>query len=236
MKGHIQQRGENSWRLKFDAGRDEKTGKRKTQFHTFRGTKRQAQVKLAELIASVAQARYVEPHKTTVAQWVRTRVDHWEAAGDISARTAERYRELIENQIAPHLGPKPLQKLRTLDIEEWHTTLRVCGRADGKAGLAPRTIGHAHRVLGKALRDAAKNEMVIKNVVADEAAPKVDDQEMVIVRDTHASQLIDAGVDIVTISKRLGHSKPDITLRVYAHLFRKDDGKAAAAINASMSP
>jgi len=44
-------------------------------------------------------------------------------------------------------------------------------------------------------------------------------------RHTHASQLIDQGVDIATISKRLGHSKPDITLRIYAHLFRKDDGK-----------
>ena len=54
-------------------------------------------------------------------------------------------------------------------------------------------------------------------------------------RHSHASQLIDAGVDIVTISKRLGHAKPDITLRVYAHLFQKDDGKAAAAINAALS-
>jgi integrase len=52
-------------------------------------------------------------------------------------------------------------------------------------------------------------------------------------RHTHASQLIDEGVHIVTISKRLGHAKPDITLRIYAHLFRKDDGKAAAAINAA---
>jgi integrase len=52
-------------------------------------------------------------------------------------------------------------------------------------------------------------------------------------RGQDASQLIDAGVDIVTISKRLGHSKPDITLRVYAHLFRNDDSKAAAAINAA---
>jgi hypothetical protein len=42
-------------------------------------------------------------------------------------------------------------------------------------------------------------------------------------RHTHASQLIDRGVDIVTISRRLGHAKPDITLRIYAHLFRKDD-------------
>jgi integrase len=54
-------------------------------------------------------------------------------------------------------------------------------------------------------------------------------------RHTHASQLIDAGVDIVTISKRLGHAKPDITLRIYAHLFRKDDSKAAAAINAAFA-
>jgi hypothetical protein len=34
--------------------------------------------------------------------------------------------------------------------------------------------------------------------------------------------------------KRLGHTKPDITLRVYAHLFRNDDGKAAA-INAALA-
>jgi integrase len=54
-------------------------------------------------------------------------------------------------------------------------------------------------------------------------------------RHTHASQLIDAGVDIVTISKRLGHAKPDITLRIYAHLFQKDDGKAAAAINTALN-
>jgi len=54
-------------------------------------------------------------------------------------------------------------------------------------------------------------------------------------RHTHASQLIDEGVDIVTISKRLGHAKPDITLRIYAHLFQKDDGKAAAAINAALN-
>ena len=55
-------------------------------------------------------------------------------------------------------------------------------------------------------------------------------------RHTHASQLIDQGVDIVTISKRLGHAKPDITLRIYAHLFRKDDAKAAQAIDAIFKP
>jgi integrase len=33
-------------------------------------------------------------------------------------------------------------------------------------------------------------------------------------RHTHASQLIDAGIDIVTISKRLGHASPNVTLAV----------------------
>jgi Domain of unknown function (DUF4331)/Phage integrase family len=52
-------------------------------------------------------------------------------------------------------------------------------------------------------------------------------------RHTHASQLIDQGVNIIMVSRRLGHLKPDTTLRTYAHLYRKDDSKAAEAINAS---
>ena len=40
--------------------------------------------------------------------------------------------------------------------------------------------------LAKALRDATKNELIIKNVVAAQSAPKVDDNEMVIVKDVPA--------------------------------------------------
>jgi integrase len=53
-------------------------------------------------------------------------------------------------------------------------------------------------------------------------------------RHTHASQLIAEGIDIVTISRRLGHANPTVTLRVYAHLFATDDSKAAAAINSAL--
>ena len=377
MKGNITKRGKNSFRLKFDAGIDA-NGKRKIQYHTFRGTKREAQDRLTELMASVGKGSYVEPSKIMVADFVRGRIDQWEASGKISAVTAARYRELNENQIAPHIGARVLQKLRRTDIESWHTTLRNSGHAKGKGGIGPRTIGHAHRVLSKALTDAAKDHIVVSIVTKLEAPPKAPDDEMVIARDvpafigklkasrlyvpamvalftgmrrsevlaprwgridldrkviqvrealepapegvrfktpktkagrrnitlpdilvdalreyrkaqmelrlklgagrlgaddllftdieggpitpntlsvawfnftkrigmpeitfhalrhTHASQLIDAGVDIVTISKRLGHAKPDITLRVYSHLFRMDDGKAAAAINAAL--
>ena len=380
--GHIRRRGKASWELKFDAGRDPMTGKRHIQYHSFRGTKREAQVKLAGLIAAVGAGTYVEPSKVTISEHLRARVDQWERAGDISARTAQRYRQLVENQIVPHLGDKLLQKLKRLDIEAWHTALRLGGRRRGKGGVAARTIGHAHRVLSKALSDAEKDDLVTRNVCKIEPPPKVEDSEMRILlkdemsalvaamrahpigalaivglftgmrlgevlalrwsnadldkgiiyvrealeetrahgirmkppktkrgrrditlpaivvetlrdhrrrhlefrmqlglgrpadtalvfpdiegqarspsdtsrdwglaagalgmpdvtfhalRHTHASQLIDAGVDVVTISTRLGHASPTITLQVYAHLFRKDDSKAADAINAALT-
>jgi hypothetical protein len=46
-------------------------------------------------------------------------------------------------------------------------------------------------------------------------------------RHSHASALIAAGIDVVKVSRRLGHSSPVITLSTYAHLFAKDDDAAA---------
>jgi integrase len=43
-------------------------------------------------------------------------------------------------------------------------------------------------------------------------------------RHTHASQLITSGMDILTISRRLGHSSPAITLTVYGHLLTSESG------------
>lgn len=42
-------------------------------------------------------------------------------------------------------------------------------------------------------------------------------------RHAHASTLIAAGLDVLTISRRLGHGSPAITLGVYGHLFKPDD-------------
>ena len=43
------ERGERSFELKFDAGRDPATGKRVIQYQSFKGTKREAQVKLSHI-------------------------------------------------------------------------------------------------------------------------------------------------------------------------------------------
>jgi len=47
-------------------------------------------------------------------------------------------------------------------------------------------------------------------------------------RHTHASALIASGMDILTISRRLGHTSAALTLGVYGHLISSKDGAAAA--------
>jgi integrase len=54
-------------------------------------------------------------------------------------------------------------------------------------------------------------------------------------RHTHASQLIAEGMDVLTISRRLGHGSAAITLKVYGHLFRNTDDRAAAIMEAAFA-
>ncbi len=46
-------------------------------------------------------------------------------------------------------------------------------------------------------------------------------------RHTHASQLLSQGVPIPTVSKRLGHANPTITLKLYSHALESDELAAA---------
>lgn len=50
-------------------------------------------------------------------------------------------------------------------------------------------------------------------------------------RHTQASLLISEGVDILTVSKRLGHAKVSTTLDIYSHVLAKSDEKASSAID-----
>lgn len=52
-----------------------------------------------------------------------------------------------------------------------------------------------------------------------------------ILRHSHASLLINNGVDVLYISKRLGHSKPSMTLNVYSHLYKMTEDRARDKLN-----
>lgn len=54
-------------------------------------------------------------------------------------------------------------------------------------------------------------------------------------RHTHASMLINNNVPITTISKRLGHKNPKITLEVYSHFYKESDNEAAEVMDSILS-
>jgi site-specific recombinase XerD len=53
-------------------------------------------------------------------------------------------------------------------------------------------------------------------------------------RHSHASALIAGGVDVLTVSRRIGHASVVVTLGIYSHLFSETDKTAAKAIEAAM--
>jgi integrase len=46
------------------------------------------------------------------------------------------------------------------------------------------------------------------------------------------SQLVASGVDVLTVSRRLGHSRPSITLDIYSHQVAEHDRAAASVLGA----
>ncbi len=173
--GNITRRGKSSWRLKSEAGeRDSVSGKRQTRYVTIKGTEKDAQRELVRLLAEVENGTSVDPSSVTIAEYLRGWLD---ADSDLSPKTKERYRQLVERQIVPHLGAVLLQKLRPPQVHDWHSALLKAGSAGGKP-LSARTVGHAHRVLHRALERAMQLEIVSRNVAHAVRPPKPDAAEI----------------------------------------------------------
>jgi integrase len=174
MTGHIRARGKGAWEIKYDAGSDPVTGKRRTRYATVKGGRRDAQRELVRLLHELDTGKAVDPAKTTVAEHTRA----WLAgARHLAGKTRERYQALAEQQIIPHLGAIALQKLRPPHLEAWHKTLLESGGFDG-APLSARTVGHCHRLLHVVLAAALRGELVGGNVAAIVHPPTVKDTEI----------------------------------------------------------
>ncbi|MEK4083798.1 site-specific integrase [Psychrobacillus sp. FSL K6-1415] len=81
------------------------------------------------------------------------------------------------------------------------------------------------------LQDPRNIVRVMKRILKTAKVPNIRFHD---IRHTHASILISAGVDIVKISKRLGHANPKITLEFYAHLLPNTDCDIADTFHQTM--
>ena len=170
MTGHVRRRGEKSWELKFDTGIDA-SGKRQIRYHSFKGTKREAQAELTRLVASSNAGTYVDPDRATVEEFLMRWARDW-AVGNLSAKTVERYQQLINNQIVPRVGRLPIQKVKPAHLQELYGTLLNGGGVGGEP-LAPRTVGHVHRLLRRALGHAVTWGVIATNPAAAISPPRV---------------------------------------------------------------
>lgn len=175
MTGHVRRRGEHSWELKFDLGVDPLTKKRLTRYHSFKGTKREAEAEMIRLKAAANKGEYVDPSKETVAGFL----DRWEAwaTTQVSGKTLERYQELTRLYIRPRLGALPVQKLRTVHLAELYGALQK-PKVDAGGGLAPRTVGHVHRLLKRALGHALKWGVILSNPASSAEPPRAQRTEI----------------------------------------------------------
>jgi integrase len=204
MKGNITRRGKDSWRLKFDIGRDPANGKRRTAYKTVRAkTKSEAQAELRRELSRYDAGAWVEPNRLTVATYLETWLtDH--AATEVSAKTAERYGELLRHHVIPHVGAVALAKLAPVHIQSLRTTLLTEGRrpraraaadagpAPAPSGLAPQTVKHVYRVLRRALRQAVKLRLIAVNPTDAVDPPKVERAEVRALTDDEAGRVLTA--------------------------------------------
>jgi integrase len=161
VKGSIKQRSSGSYSIILDFGKDPATGKRQQKWHTFKGTKRQAQDECARLIASMKGGTYLEPSRVMLSQFLDRWLDH--ARSQVSTKTHQRYGELARKNIIPRLGATALTKLKPAQISAAYAEALASGRRDGTGGLSPRTVHHMHRVLKQALGQAVKWELLNRN-------------------------------------------------------------------------
>jgi integrase len=187
MSGHIRRRGKASWGIKFDVPGAE--GTRETRYATVRGTKRQAQARLTELLSESARGTLVDPSRETLGQFM-DRWDSW-ASTNLAGKTLERYRGLIAHQIKPQLGATPIQKLRPIHLTEAYARLLREGGVRG-GPLAARSVGHVHRLLHRALGHAVTWGIIAQNPAALVAPPRVHAEEIEIIREDEAQIVLNA--------------------------------------------
>jgi integrase len=160
MRGSIKQRSEGSWTLVFDAGyvTDPATRlrRRRQRRVTVRGTKKQAQARLVELLRAANRGELVEPSKRTLGDWLTEWVEKAVKPPAKSPGTYRAYTHVVQKRIVPVIGAIPLQELKAADVKRYYTDSKLSGS----------TLAQHHAIIHSALKAATLEGLVFRNVAA----------------------------------------------------------------------
>jgi integrase len=188
MRGSIKERSPGRFAIILEQ-RDATTGARKRKWHSFAGTKRQAQIECARLISEMKSGAYLEPAKLTVAQFLDRWLEHQKPL--LSPRSVERYVDLVRKNIVPLLGAVLLTQLQPIQISAAYSKALASGRRDGRGGLSASTVRYMHAVLHKALAQAVLWNMLQRNPVHAVAPPKFERGQMKALDESQIAELLE---------------------------------------------
>ena len=171
MQGSLKQRSRGSWTIRVDMGVHPDTGRRRQKVTTVRGTKKEAQRRLNEILHELNTSGFSQSSKLTFGQflthWLKTYVEL-----NVRARTAEGYESIVRVHLIPSLGQIKLAYLQPSRLQEYYTQALKEGRKNGHpGGLSAQTVLNHHRVIHEALTLALKWGMVNRNVAQAVSPP-----------------------------------------------------------------
>jgi len=189
MNGSIRKRGEKSWELTIDLGRDV-NGKRQRKFLHVKGSRKEADKRRRELLTQLDKGKKVETVTITIADLL----DRWleEVSTQKGPSTVDGYKTIVRTHLIPALGNIRLSSLNALHIERYYKTALLEGRRDNKGGLSPRTVHHHHWVLSAALKYARRKKLVAENVLEEVDPPKPVRYQPVMLSPKEVERLLEA--------------------------------------------
>ena len=135
-------------------------------------TKVEAQHYLNEAIHSIQAGEYVEKDKRTLADYLEKQ---WLPLMENVVRPAtfDSYQRMLKLHVVSAIGSIELQELTAEHLDRLYAHLLKDGRHDGDGGLAPKTVRYIHNTLSKALKDAERKGLVVRNVASRADPPKL---------------------------------------------------------------
>lgn len=192
MRGHLKQRSKGSWTLWIELNRDSATNERRRQTFTVRGTKKEAEAKLRELLHQLDTGSFVTPNKLTLGDLLKQWLNDY-AAHKVRPRTLEGYQYIIERHLIPSsIGGIALTNLTPAHIHGYYSKALESGRLDGKGGLSARTVKHHHELLVGALNHAVKWGLVFRNIALVVDPPRPENKEILTLDDEAFDQMLEA--------------------------------------------
>lgn len=183
-EGTIGKRKDGRWEARYIAGRDPETGKQ-IRKSILGKTQAEVRTKLKEALAEATEIDVVKSGEYNVAGWVQAWYSLY-AQPNVRETTARYYKGYIDHHVLPRLGDIPLNKLTSLDIQQFYKDLLENGRIreDTKAkkpGLSSTTVHGIHVMLKSALKRAVQERLIPFNPAEFCIPPKITKPELQVI-------------------------------------------------------